>query len=483
MLLSAAILGKPTQANPIGENGLICRPMQFSQRGWYFFRTYDLLKGMRNGPECLQFQPLVHELRQVFAKAPEWRDTGKIDYPLVDVAVSGLAMMFLQDPGLLPFQQRLQEKNGSSNLRNFFSVSQVPRETQFRDLLDSFDFHCLMAGLRRGITLLESTRAWLGFRNLDGRFIVALDGTEYFQSEKIHCEHCLERHHKDGRVEYYHQLLVAALIHPVTGQALPMCVEEIRRDDGTTKQDCEINAASRLLPRLAKTYCHLDMIIIGDSLYSKTPFMELARSLKLNFILVAQPGDHRHLQEEIAGIRLAEGITRMEQPGEGKIANRIYEFAHEVPLFSSTTATAHWVEYSELMTSGKAGYHNAWVTSLKPTRKNIQPIVATGRHRSSIENQTFNALKNHGFHFEHNFGHGKKFLRINFLLLNLLAFMMHQLLSIGDQLYIEAKTWKGSVRQFIEHIRWATRMVLWPNWTILLNHFLDRGPELRLESG
>jgi hypothetical protein len=110
-------------------------------------------------------------------------------------------------------------------------------------------------------------------------------------------------------------------------------------------------------------------------------------------------------------------------------------------------------------------------------------LVAAGRHRSSIENQTFNALKNHDHHFEHNFGHGEKNLRFNFILRNLLAFLMHQLLDIDDAAYKQAKSWKGAVREFVDHIRWAIRLALWPDWPTLLNSFLGRGPELRIESG
>jgi len=438
---------------------------------------------MRDGPEILQFQSQVREIRNVFEKIPDTRLSQKIHYPLVDVALAGLAMMFWQDPGVLPFQQRLQDQNGSSNLRTMFHIAKVPGETQFRNLLDPIEPSQLLLGLRREISLLQGTRAWREFRFLDGRFLVAIDGTEYFHSEKLECKHCLRREHRDGRVEYYHQVLVAALIHPATGQSFPLWAEEIRREDGTTKQDCEINAARRLLPTLAKMYCHLDIVLLADSLYSKSPVIDLARSLNMNFIFVAKPGDHAHLQEQLVGLRLAGGVTTLQKAEQGKIPRRQIEIAHDVPLFASTDAVAHWVGYAEDAKGKKAGYCNAWVTSIKPTGKNVLELVAAGRHRSSIENQTFNALKNHGHHFEHNFGHGKDSLRFNFAVLNLLAFLMHQLLSVGDALYNEAKSWKGAVREFIDHIRWAIRLALWPDWTTLLNSFLGRGPQLRIESG
>lgn len=438
---------------------------------------------MRDGPEGLQFRSLVHEMRQAFEGIPDDRHAEKIRFPLVDVATAGLAMMFWQDPGVLPFQQRLQDQNGASNLQTMFKVKRVPGETQFRNLLDPIDPAMLLAGLRKGITLLQGTRKWLEFRFLDGRFLVAIDGTEYFNSEEIHCKHCLERHHRDGRVEYYHQVLVAALIHPGSGESFPLWAEEIRREDGTTKQDCEINAAARLLPALARQYSHLDIVLLADSLYSKSPTIDLARSLNMNFLFVAKPGDHPHLQEQLAGLRLAEGVTIIEKKGQGKKGARRLEIAHDVPLFATTNSIAHWLDYSEKTPTGKAGYHNGWVASIKPTATNSLELVAAGRHRSSIENQTFNALKNHGHHFEHNFGHGKKNLRFNFAVLNLVAFLMHQLLSLGDSLYIEAKIWRRTVRELYEHIRVAIRLAVWPDWPTLMNYYLGRGPQLRIESG
>ena len=362
---------------------------------------------MRNGPETLQLRSFVHDLRRLFTEIPDGRKPKKVDFPLIDVIMAGLAMMFWQDPGVLPFQRRLKEKHASSNLETLFSVSQIPGDAQFRKLLDPVDSVWLKKGLRLCLTKLQQTRVWPNFHVLDGRVFVILDGTEYFRSEKINCPCCLECHHKDGRVDYYHQALVASIAHHNSKQVLPIIAEEIRRGDGVTKNDCETNAAKRLIPELAKRYCHLDIVIVADSLYSKSPIMELVCSHGMSFIFVAQKGDHPHLQEELAGLRLAGGITTVEFPGEKGNIHR-YEFAHDIPLFSSTNITGHWVSYTEINASGKKGYHNEWVMNLKPTKQNVREIATVGRQRSKIENETFNALKNHGFHFEHNFGHGKK---------------------------------------------------------------------------
>ena len=73
----------------------------------------------------------------------------------------------------------------------------------------------------------------------------------------------------------------------------------------------------------------------------------------------------------------------------------------------------------------KVTYRSAFVTSLTINPENVAEIVACGRARWKIENESFNVLKNHGYHLEHNFGHGKQHLAQQFVLLNLLAFAFH----------------------------------------------------------
>lgn len=87
----------------------------------------------------------------------------------------------------------------------------------------------------------------------------------------------------------------------------------------------------------------------------------------------------------------------------------------------------------------KCTYRNAWVTDIPITSENAIEIVRGGRARWKIENEGFNTLKNHGYHLEHNFGHGKNNLSEAFFLLNLLAFFFHQIFELTDLLYQSAR--------------------------------------------
>src|SRR5260370_11733147 len=52
--------------------------------------------------------------------------------------------------------------------------------------------------------------------------------------------------------------------------------------------------------------------------------------------------------------------------------------------------------------------------------------MRAGRARWKIENETFNTLKNQGYHFEHNYGHGEQNLSVVFAMLMMLAFLVDQ---------------------------------------------------------
>ena len=60
------------------------------------------------------------------------------------------------------------------------------------------------------------------------------------------------------------------------------------------------------------------------------------------------------------------------------------------------------------------------------TLDNVYELSKGGRARWHIENETFNTLKNQGYQFEHNFGHGYKYLSHIFGLLMFLAFFIDQ---------------------------------------------------------
>ena len=70
--------------------------------------------------------------------------------------------------------------------------------------------------------------------------------------------------------------------------------------------------------------------------------------------------------------------------------------------------------------------HFSWVTDLRVSTRNVYALMRGGRARWKIENETFNTLKNQGYHFEHNYGHGEQNLSGVFATIMMLAFLVDQ---------------------------------------------------------
>jgi hypothetical protein len=92
-----------------------------------------------------------------------------------------------------------------------------------------------------------------------------------------------------------------------------------------------------------------------------------------------------------------------------------------------------WIGLAISDAKGKITYDGAFLTSLRLTRENVVEIAACVRARWKIENESFNVLKNNGYHLEHNFGHGKENLAMMFVAMNLLAFAFHTVCDCMDQ--------------------------------------------------
>ena len=106
----------------------------------------------------------------------------------------------------------------------------------------------------------------------------------------------------------------------------------------THKQDCEINAGHRMLQRLRADYPRMAAIIVADSLYSKQPFVEKLTAGRFSFLLVAKPGDHKSLYQDVDGLRRGNLLDRHHTVHRGK--RHEYEWVTDLPLNAVPTPRA-----------------------------------------------------------------------------------------------------------------------------------------------
>lgn len=401
----------------------------------------------------------------------EHREEKKIRHSIDDVFMSGVAMMFFQDPSILQFQKRLEDGIHNNNLKTLFQVQSIPKDSQMKEVIDAVESRELEPVFEDFFMAIQRGKHLEQYRFLDGYYLISMDGTGYFSSDKISCPGCLRKESKKGKVRYEHQIVQAALMHPDMRQVIPLAPEAVKNTDGNKKQDCEINAGKRLIKKIRKSHHRLKIIIVADSLHSKQPFIEEAKASTMSYILVAKAEDHKILIEWVNEQRQLKEVSKMEvKDKKGRL--HVYEWINEVPLNGNKDTL--WVNYFEyrIIDKGKTTYRNSWVTDINIKEENVRELVRGGRCRWKIENETFNTLKNQGYHLEHNYGHGKKNLSMNFFLLNLLAFFMHQIFELTDILYQQCRVKFGSKRNLWDHLRASIHILIFPNWEILLRRLL-----------
>ena len=108
--------------------------------------------------------------------------------------------------------------------------------------------------------------------------------------------------------------------------------------------------------------------------------------------------------------------------------------------------------------------HFTWVSRYPVTKENAHEMMRVARARWKVENETFNTLKNQGYNFEHNFGHGKKHLCSVFSMLMMLAFLIDQVQQAVCEYYQMARKSCGALKYFHHEIRVVIRYMVWENW-------------------
>jgi hypothetical protein len=413
----------------------------------------------------LSADALFRLVRSGFGQIADTR-SGEVAIPLGDALMSGFAMFSLKDPSLLAFDERRQDPN--DNLRAVFGIDRIPSDTQMRAILDPVDPDDVRPLFGDVFRRLQRGKALEDFVYLGGYYLASLDGTTYFSSTKVHCPSCLEKHHRGGGITYSHQLLGATLVHPDHKEVIPLAPEPIIKQDGDTKNDCERNATRRWLKRFRQDHPHLPIIVIEDALSANAPHLRDLREARMRFIIGVKPGDHaflfQHLQDAAEAGRTQQ--LTLEDSVTGVLHH--FRFLHDVPLNESNPdELVNVLEYWEIHPNGKVQYFS-WITDLTLTADNVYAVMRGGRARWKIENETFNTLKNQGYHGEHNYGHGEQNLSVVLVLLMMLAFLVDQTQQLCCPLFQAAWHKMGTKRHLWEEIRHLFRAFLFKSMTELL---------------
>ena len=368
------------------------------------------------------FDEIVLYFRSILDNFPDKRTGKNKHYQMRDAALSAFSVFFTQTPSFLAYQRSMAANKGHSNAQSLFGVHQIPSDNHIRDLLDGVEPTEVFPVFGKIFQVLEQGKHLSGFRSGGGKLLIALDGTEYFGSNQLHCMHCSKRTFKNGTVQYFHAAITPVVVCPGNSKVISLVPEFIVPQDGHEKQDCENAAAKRWIEHYGKQYAHLGITVLGE-IYT-------------------------------------------------------YRYVNQLPLRDGEDALlVNWCELTITRPDGTKVYKNAFATNYPITAQNVEALVSDGRARWKIENENNNTLKTKGYNLEHNFGHGKKHLSSLLATFNLLAFLFHTLLDLTDQKYQLIRQHLPTRKTFFDDLRALTRYLYFDSWDNLLS-FMLQGLEL-----
>ena len=323
--------------------------------------------------------------------------------------------MYMQSSSLLSFQQQLEQRGVRNNLKSMFAVHNTPKTSAMRDFIDEINPESLAPIFKAYTTKLQRNHMLKEYKFFNGKYLVALDGTEYFSSKTISCECCLQTKHKNGSTTYSHQVLQASIISPNKKQIIPMMPQEISNRDASTKQDCEINASKRLIPKIRQSHPRLPIVWLADSLYATTPFISIIQSNPDdNFILRIKKGDHKYLYDCIESMEPEKHEHTIHNGKE----TLYYRWYNKLKLNASSPIEVNVLKVYSTKTDRNGNKSSnivgVWATDLDINSSSVIDITKAARSRWMIENECFNILKTKGYAIEHSYGHGKKNLSYPF---------------------------------------------------------------------
>jgi hypothetical protein len=425
------------------------------------------------------FDNLINQFKWLVRALPDKRTGLNTIYSIEDAALSAFSVFFMQSPSFLAHQIKMEEVKGTSNAQSLFQIKAIPSDNQIRNLLDPIDPNKITPMFDYVFNGLASIGYFEHYRSVNKTILIALDGVNYFSSDKIHCDQCNTREHKSGKIDYFHHAITPVITAPGNPQVISLAPEFITPQDGHEKQDGEHAAAKRWLRLHGSKYKDLGATILGDDLYSHQPICEEILAQGLHFILTCKPDSHVKLYEAISnsessGQVSALVIERIEGKKIKKTFTDTYSLINNAPIRGTNDALmVNWCQLISTNEDGEVTFINSYITDFEITFDNVVDIVKAGRTRWKIENENNNTLKNHGYNLEHNFGHGKKYLSQLLLSLNLLAFLFHTVLNIMDAKYKELREKLPTRKIFFEHIKALTIYLYFNNWDYLLQFMLD----------
>jgi hypothetical protein len=239
-------------------------------------------------------RPQLPALLRALGEIPDPRDPKKVDHQLALVLFYGVLCFVFQAGSRREANRELSGPVLAAHLRQFWpEIEKLPHHDTVNRVLAKIEVEKLQDLHVEMIRRLVRNKKFDRFL-FDGRYPVAIDGTQKLVSEELLSpewqERTLNKGTENEKTQYYVYVLEAALSF-ANGMTLPLLSEFLNYEQGDTehdKQDCETRAFKRLTKRLRSEFPRLPITLVLDGLYPNGPVFETCRNYHWQFMIVLQ---------------------------------------------------------------------------------------------------------------------------------------------------------------------------------------------------
>ena len=356
------------------------------------------------------------------------------EYEQAELLTACLAMFLFKEGSRNAMNNDRNEGKFSRNYRRLFKM-RLPHMDTVDEVMRRLNPEELEALKRSLMQTLLARRTLHKFRFLGQWFVVAVDGTGVMSFSERHCERCLTKTSKHGKVTYFHNVLEAKLVC-ANGFSLSLETEWIENPEGDfKKQDCERKAFKRLAARLNQHFPRLPICLATDGLYPNQPFFDICRQYHWHFIVTFEDGNLPSVWKAV-NTRHASGPRKSveERFQQGKIEyTRTYSWLSELEYQGHRLQWFDCQEVRYMPGESLEWSYFVYLSDLPVDASTVAEMVQTGRLRWKIENEGFNTQKNLGYNLQHKYSRCSWKAGKNYYQCLQIAHLINQLVELSEQ--------------------------------------------------
>ena len=405
-----------------------------------------------------------HSLREWILEMEDPRNQSYTIYTSADLGYMAILKNICGQYTMREMDENFNRENCINTLRIMSGnekLEEMPHYDTLNYYLERLSPECL-SGLRKKMVISLIRGKQFNRNKLLGKYWrIILDGTGLFYFKEKHCENCLCKTLKteDGKTvkRYYHKVLEAKLV--LSDQIVISIGTEFieNENENVSKQDCEINAAKRLIKKIKKEYPRLPIVIQGDALYATEQFMELCKKkCHWEYLFTQKETRQKKLDEGFEWIKSGEDAIRQmglcKENGTAFYANHVEEVAGKEQIMNV-------FEYEYKMKDQNGNEKNIrfqWVTSLELTKRNLEEMIIAGSGRWKIENEGFNNQKHGVYRIEHLNSKNSNAMKNHYLFTQISDILMQLYLAWNPYIKELKQTIKNTSSGLLESFRGLT---------------------------